>query len=245
MKHSNRLVLLVISDSRVLQPLVTELLRRDPDLALPVAVNLAQARSQLRRLSPPVVVLDESAVPVGGNPSLDRAARDLARVAPVVLLAGRPFTYAQGPERESTGDRGPCVSKLDDLRSEDRIDIVWKGGEFLSRAAAFVESRLDGVSLAATPADQLASEIESVPEDFGEVLRHEVNNPLTGILGNAELLLARRDALPPAAVQRLQTIADLAVRLRETVRRLSCAWSAAGGRPAANRAEGPRQARSA
>jgi signal transduction histidine kinase len=66
-----------------------------------------------------------------------------------------------------------------------------------------------------------------VNENFGEVLRHEVNNPLTGILGNAELLLAevrRRDdgRLPEATLQRLQTIAELAVRLRETVRRLSC-----------------------
>jgi signal transduction histidine kinase len=60
--------------------------------------------------------------------------------------------------------------------------------------------------------------------DFGEILRHEVNNPLTGILGNTELLLARRDRLPPAAVERLETIAGLAVRLRETVRRLSNAW---------------------
>jgi signal transduction histidine kinase len=51
-----------------------------------------------------------------------------------------------------------------------------------------------------------------------------VNNPLTGILGNTELLLARRDGLPPAAVERLETIAGLAVRLRETVRRLSNAW---------------------
>src|SRR5258707_19102 len=60
--------------------------------------------------------------------------------------------------------------------------------------------------------------------DFGEILRHEVNNPLTGILGNTELLLARRDRLPPGAVERLETIAELAVRLRETVRRLSNAW---------------------
>ena len=58
----------------------------------------------------------------------------------------------------------------------------------------------------------------------GEILRHEVNNPLTGILGNTELLLARRDGLPPGAIERLETIAELAVRLRETVRRLSNAW---------------------
>jgi signal transduction histidine kinase len=66
-------------------------------------------------------------------------------------------------------------------------------------------------------------------EDFGEVLRHELNNPLTGILGNAELLLSeiRRKTdgrLPQGAPQRLETIAALAVRLRESVRRLSTEW---------------------
>ena len=66
-------------------------------------------------------------------------------------------------------------------------------------------------------------------EAFGEVLRHELNNPLTGILGNAELLLAevRRTNdghLPNGGQQRQETIAALAVRLRETVRRLSQDW---------------------
>jgi signal transduction histidine kinase len=68
-------------------------------------------------------------------------------------------------------------------------------------------------------------------EDFGEVLRHELNNPLTGILGNAELLLAeihrKNDGqIPEGGEQRLETIAALAVRLRETVRRLSQEWEA-------------------
>jgi|SRR5450755_987546 signal transduction histidine kinase len=60
---------------------------------------------------------------------------------------------------------------------------------------------------------------------FGELLRHELNNPLTGILGNAELLLLelRRDnfEIPLHVAVRLETIASLAVRMRETVRRLS------------------------
>jgi signal transduction histidine kinase len=60
------------------------------------------------------------------------------------------------------------------------------------------------------------------------MLRHEVNNPLTGILGNAELLLARRDQLPAYAVARLRTIADLAIRIREAVRIFSDAAAAAG-----------------
>ncbi len=64
--------------------------------------------------------------------------------------------------------------------------------------------------------------------DFGEVLRHELNNPLTGILGNAELLLVelqrQQVVLPEQARARLETIASLAVRMRETVRQLSDNW---------------------
>jgi len=66
--------------------------------------------------------------------------------------------------------------------------------------------------------------------DFGEILRHELNNPLTGILGNAELLLVELQRqqlpLPEQARSRLETIAALAVRMRETVRRLSDNWRA-------------------
>jgi signal transduction histidine kinase len=77
--------------------------------------------------------------------------------------------------------------------------------------------------------------------DFGAVLRHELNNPLTGILGNAELLLAesRRKnlRLPEQAQARLETIAALAVRMRETVRRLSDEWQAQSLRAAQDEAD--------
>ena len=77
---------------------------------------------------------------------------------------------------------------------------------------------------------------EGRPEAFGEILRHELNNPLTGILGNAELLLAevrrKNDGrLPSGGRQRLETIAALAVRLRETVRRLSQEWEKGNQKP--------------
>jgi nitrogen-specific signal transduction histidine kinase len=70
---------------------------------------------------------------------------------------------------------------------------------------------------------------EEWSKDFAEVLRHELNNPLTGILGNAELLLAeiarKNDGkLPHGGLERVETIAALAVRMRETVRQLSHQW---------------------
>ncbi|HEY2118884.1 MAG TPA: histidine kinase dimerization/phospho-acceptor domain-containing protein [Candidatus Acidoferrum sp.] len=67
-------------------------------------------------------------------------------------------------------------------------------------------------------------------QGFGQVLRHELNNPLTGILGNAELLfveLHRKNIELPSSLEgRLETIASLAVRMRETVRNLSQEWEA-------------------
>ncbi len=51
---------------------------------------------------------------------------------------------------------------------------------------------------------------------MSEIFRHEINNPLTGILGNAELVLAHREHFSGIEVQRLQTVVDLAVRFGKT-----------------------------
>ena len=106
--------------------------------------------------------------------------------------------------------------------------------------AEYINERLSGdffgepvnaapVASAQSVAESARDSFQETQEDFGEVLRHELNNPLTGILGNAELLLAeihrnRDGKLPHGGEQRLETIAALAVRLRETVRRLSEEW---------------------
>jgi signal transduction histidine kinase len=49
-------------------------------------------------------------------------------------------------------------------------------------------------------------------------IRHEINNPLTGVLGQAQLLL--REELSERARKRVQTIEDLALRLRDVVAQL-------------------------
>ena len=49
-------------------------------------------------------------------------------------------------------------------------------------------------------------------------IRHEINNPLTGVLGQAQLLL--REDLPERSRKRVQTIEDLALRLRDVVAQL-------------------------
>ena len=49
-------------------------------------------------------------------------------------------------------------------------------------------------------------------------VRHEINNPLTGVLGQAQLLL--REELSETARRRVETIEQLAVRIRDTVAQL-------------------------
>ena len=49
-------------------------------------------------------------------------------------------------------------------------------------------------------------------------IRHEINNPRAGVLGQAQLLL--REELSERSRKRVQTIEDLALRLRDVVAQL-------------------------
>jgi signal transduction histidine kinase len=49
-------------------------------------------------------------------------------------------------------------------------------------------------------------------------IRHEINNPLTGVLGQAQLLL--REELSDRARKRAETIEELAIRIRDVVAQL-------------------------
>ena len=50
------------------------------------------------------------------------------------------------------------------------------------------------------------------------IIRHEINNPLTGVLGQAQLLL--REDLTDRARKRAETIEELAIRIRDIVAQL-------------------------
>ncbi|HEX3559358.1 MAG TPA: histidine kinase dimerization/phospho-acceptor domain-containing protein [Pyrinomonadaceae bacterium] len=64
----------------------------------------------------------------------------------------------------------------------------------------------------------LVAEYEARLAEFAKLAaraRHEINNPLTGLIGQAQLLL--REELSDAARRRVQTIEQLANRIRDTV----------------------------
>ena len=66
-----------------------------------------------------------------------------------------------------------------------------------------------------------ASEYEAKITEIADLVarvRHEINNPLTGVLGQAQLLL--REDLNERARKRAETIEEQAMRLRDVVAQL-------------------------
>jgi two-component system NtrC family sensor kinase len=54
--------------------------------------------------------------------------------------------------------------------------------------------------------------------DLVAYVRHEINNPLTGVIGQTQLLL--RENLSEQARRRVETIENLALRIRDSVAQL-------------------------
>lgn len=206
MKLNDKTVFIVSADKALSQRCINELAVLGGHYLTPVARSVDEARKRFPRNPPAVVFLDESAIDSSRNgETLESAVALLTEIAPVVVAA------TQGKQ-----------SNLAFLITSGAVDFVARTNGFLAVAAGLLDRRMRMV-------ERVVAGVIQIPEnelagDFGEILRHEVNNPLTGILGNTELLLARRDMLAPAVVERLLTIAELAVRLRETVRRLSNSW---------------------
>jgi signal transduction histidine kinase len=193
--------LLGVADATLGERLARELERYANQGVVTVVSKLSQLRERLRDDSPRAILLDEALL--RGAPLVEFL-RQLTETAPVILLGGI----------EKRAD----ISRL---IAEGDLEFVARTGDFIPLAAGLIERRLRWAGRSETT---LGPPWAALPAGGAEILRHEINNPLTGILGNAELVLAHRDRLPAADAQRLQTVVDLAVRLRETTRRLSNAW---------------------
>lgn len=163
-----------------------------------ISASLGELRAALEREPAAVAVVDDSIL---GRAPVAETLLQLTETSPVVVLAP-PWRQSDFIREIENGD----------------VEFVATVGDFVSLAAAFISRRVRWADLAESA---IGVPWHELPPDFASILRHEINNPLTGILGNAELLLANlRDKLPPGSLQRLQTVVDLAVRLRETTRRL-------------------------
>lgn len=197
-----REIQIICATRQLAREYVNEFHRAAEALHLRPIARRAEARRSAAGIS--VFLLDQSGIEAASKQILKRTVERLVKVAPVIVVAA--------PEQQS---------ELTALLNSGATDFVARTGNFVPAAVGLVERRLQLARMGMVHSSEEIKHARSA--NFAEILRHEVNNPLTGILGNAEMLLARRDGLPASAIERLETIAHLAVRLRETVRRLSSA----------------------
>lgn len=190
-----------IPDEVLAQQLAREIERVAHAIHAVVVSDIVQLCELASRAAPGSIVLDAD---LAGHEPLDVLVRQLTAAAPVILIA-RPERQFEVARLVAGGD----------------VEFVARVGDFIPLVTSLVERRLRWADLSAS---MLALPWGASDADLGTIFRHEINNPLTGILGNSELVLAHRGHLSAVDIQRLQTVVDLAVRLRETVRRLSNAW---------------------
>ena len=219
MQLREQTILLVSEDAGLREAARKEFECREEKLRVAAVSTVDAARRVVQDAAPAVILLEETSLSpesenaLGKTRRLDSAVSSLAAYAPVVVIG------AEEQKRE-----------LSALVAAGAADFVTRGGESVPAALALVDRRVrQAQSHVPRPGSLMQNAEQAEAEAFGEILRHELNNPLTGILGNAELLLAevrrKNDGrLPTGGLQRLETIAALAVRLRETVRRLSQHW---------------------
>lgn len=200
---AQRIVLLGTADDAGGQQIareVSRIARLQSLVPVITTTNIVHIHELSARFQPAVILLDECVSP---DAPLNEPVRRLASLAPVVLIA--------------SVDRQAEVAGI---VASGEIDFVARTGDFAPLAIGLAERQLRG----SRPAFPRTLSLPEFRGDLAEIVRHEINNPLTGILGNAGMLLSHRERLQLTDVQRLQTVVDLAVRLRETTRRISAAW---------------------
>jgi signal transduction histidine kinase len=175
-----------------------ELKRGAEDRSMRVASTLTQLLEYFTESAASVTFIDDH---LAEGVGLTEFVKQLTGSAPVVLLAD--------PGRE-------CEALK--FVAEDKLDFVARVGDFAPLVVSVLQCRLREAELGG---NSLRSQDDGATAELAEIFRHEINNPLTGILGNAELLLAHGARFNSIDVQRIQTVVELAVRLRETIRRVS------------------------
>jgi signal transduction histidine kinase len=193
---ARRAALIGTADTSLAQRLCRELERSIPRQDFSLASSLQLLRDAVKASPPSVIFLDSDLL--GGMPFQDFV-RQLAAAAPVLLLASLNVQ-----------------ADIAALVADERVDFIARVGDFVPLASALIARAVRRPPAAGITPEQ--------PAAISDLFRHEINNPLTGILGNAELVLAHKDHFSGVEVQRLQTVVDLAVRLRENIRRISTAW---------------------
>lgn len=145
----------------------------------------------------------------------------LATIKPLLVSAGKPAILIHGDSTAALSRyEGSIIEVRRDLsRNAETSEGHWSliagvvGREILRRLASEARQRNAETKCA-------AAEAEAVLGRYMIEMRHNVNNALTSVLGNAELLMLE-PGLPANVVTQADTVRNMALRLHEVFQRFS------------------------
>jgi signal transduction histidine kinase len=171
-------------------------------------------RLLLERLEQPVSLLDEEGRISQSNLSLARALHRSRQ-----SLEGLPFLETVDPDDRQVGEqllqaaRGSGEAGPVPLRHPERVMVSWLCARDASQALLLVGQVLP-------PSDDEELRRMAVVGRMTARLRHDVNNPLTTIMGMAELTMLNEPDLSEDSRRRLGTILENCTRICDLLRHI-------------------------
>ena len=193
--------ILIVDDDPNVSLLMRLTLSRDGDFDLQVASNGEDALQMADQFHPDLMLLDLMMPGIDGMEVCRRIKADdnLRNISVIMVTAKR-----------EPGD----IIKGMNLGADDYITKPFNPEELLARVRVHLRIRMLEQKTAAH------RELEAVLK-MALTMQHEINNPLTGIMGNSELLSDWRN-LPPEEVNKcVDVINQSAKRIRDIVQRMS------------------------
>ncbi|MDD4052444.1 MAG: histidine kinase dimerization/phospho-acceptor domain-containing protein [candidate division Zixibacteria bacterium] len=146
--------------------------------------------------------------------------KDFKLTAAYMELAGQPARAVFTLPIDVGGKQfGALIGiRLDKVRLHDFDDFLRALAAVLALAAYPGEA-----GAGATPAEvesKIKAERDTAIIELAVAINHEINNPLTALLGNLQLLMLKNQNLPEDIVARLKVIEESANQIREVTARL-------------------------
>jgi len=213
--------ILVVEDDPLSRRVLTAMLAK-AGYELLEATDGKTALAELERARPRVVITDWM-MPVLDGLELTRrirAAPDPTGYTYVIMITARSERAALAAALAAGVDEF-LTKPLDQGELQARLATAERilGLEFaLAARIGELERALEQVK--ASEARLVEAQRLAAIGEVGIAVRHEVNNPLTGIIGLVDLALLDRPRLSPDLAQSLEAIGGLAKRISRTVARL-------------------------
>ena len=137
--------------------------------------------------------------------------RAVSRIVKILESSAKPSIFA-GCELDATSLPLQAVAIPPGERWLDTLVLV--GSQILQRCEALQYARRVAEAHA-------SAEREATLGRYMLEMRHGVNNALTSVMGNAELLLMEAESLAPEVRLQVETIRNMSLRIHETMQRFS------------------------